>query len=96
MLHRSKRRFLGHGTVRCSDYKCCNILLNRCQVVGLAIRKFDGDGDRCCSRGSEKIEPEKKVERELLEWTMLLQLEVVARIEKAEKIEKSERIGCRR
>ena len=65
-------------------------------MVELAIRKFDEVGDRCCSRGSEKIEPEKKVERELLEWTMLLQLEVVARIEKAEKIERIGWIECRR
>ena len=68
-------------------------------MVELAIRMFDEEGDRCCSRGSERIEPDKKVKRELLEWAMLLQLEVVARIEKAEKIEKIERIGwieCRR
>ncbi len=62
-------------------------------MVGLAIGKFDEVGDRCCSRGSERFEAEKKVERELLWWTMLRQLEVVARTEKAEKIEKTKRIG---
>ena len=65
-------------------------------MAELATRKLDEVDVRCRSRGSERIEPVKKVESKLLEWTMLLSREMVALIEKAGRFEKTERTECRR